>query len=240
LTSQQLAEYEQAAQDLDAVAIAAVIDLMDGMSLTQWQAFIDELMDSMPALVDELSDVSALLGVSAYDLSRSQSDARGRFDAAPAPVLPRARVQAMTRWALEPLFANAPSVTDAPLPDRLIVERVTDRLTSGTPRLVRTGERDTVWGNAGIDPVRPRYARLARPGACDFCKMLAGRGATYVSKESASVVGFDSEGRGPRTRKQRRGSQKVGSSFHDHCKCQPVALFPGDVVPARGEVELAG
>lgn len=236
LTLAQRSEFRKAAADLDAVTVEAVLNLLAGMDVTR-SDFVADLLDGLPAVVGELFDVSALLGVTAYDLSRSQSGVKAGFSAFPAPTLPLDRVQGMARWALTPVFENA--TVETPLTPRELTVKVRQNLTAGTPRLVRHGERDTVWGNAGVDPARPRYARLARPAACDFCHRLSSRGAVYVTKEAASVVGFDKAGRGPRQRQQRRGPQKVGASFHDHCHCQPVALFPGDDMPGTNDLDLA-
>lgn len=233
LSPSQVAEFRQAAADLDAVTVQSMLALVAAGS--GWQ-MVNELMAETPAVVNELLGVSALLGVTAYDLSRSQANARGRFSAIPAPELPSDRVQGMVRWALGPLFRNDALAT--PLADGEVSDLVARNLSAGAQRLVRAGERDTVLGNAGIDPAQPRYARLAQPGACDFCTMLAGRGAVYVTKQSAGIVGFAADGR-VRERGQRRGPQKVGSAFHDHCKCMPVALFPGESIPTADEVGLA-
>jgi len=49
-------------------------------------------------------------------------------------------------------------------------------------RLALDGGRDTVARSA------PRYQRVTSGGSCDFCRMLAGRGAVYYS----DTVGFRS------------------------------------------------
>ena len=45
-----------------------------------------------------------------------------------------------------------------------------------------------------------RYRRIPSPGACDFCLMLASRGAIYLSRSSALV-------------------DKAGEPFHNNCRC---------------------
>lgn len=54
------------------------------------------------------------------------------------------------------------------------------------------------------DPRFDGWARVAEPGACDFCRMLATRGAVYTSEESASRT-FG------------------GLKYHTRCKCRVVA-----------------
>ena len=54
------------------------------------------------------------------------------------------------------------------------------------------------------DPRFDGWARIAEPKACDFCRMLATRGAVYTSEESASRT-FG------------------GLKYHTRCKCRVVA-----------------
>lgn len=57
------------------------------------------------------------------------------------------------------------------------------------------------------------YQRVASPGACDFCRMLAGRGTVY----SAAAVNTDA---------------------HDHCRCTSEITGeyePGDIASTLGD-----
>ena len=45
--------------------------------------------------------------------------------------------------------------------------------------------RHQLLTSAAADPVRPRWARVARPDACSFCLMLATRGAVYRTESTA-------------------------------------------------------
>lgn len=53
------------------------------------------------------------------------------------------------------------------------------------------------------------YARSPEPGACAWCIMLASRGPVYGTVESA-------------------GGE--GNEYHDHCRCVPEPVNPGDRV----------
>ena len=89
--------------------------------------------------------------------------------------------------------------------------------------------RGTTIENVGAE-AGALWARHASANACEFCRMLATRGAVYASESSASKVGgrgkdastsFDAMGKrkrgglakGVRT----RGNQSIGSKYHDHC-----------------------
>lgn len=104
---------------------------------------------------------------------------------------------------------------------------------------------DTMIGNASIQSVATSAARVPKPGCCAFCGMLASRGAVY-STESAGVVGGRGvpvgqgkgrgsfgKGRGIKT----RGSRAIGESFHDHCRCEVVALTAGNEAQLQADAD---
>ena len=105
-------------------------------------------------------------------------------------------------------------------------------------RLMMNSYRDTIIGSA-IQAGR-RFARVAEPGACDFCLMLASRGAVYLSKAKAQFVGAtgfqkhysDGSDRGYRVKRGRiRGSRPRDSKFHDNCKCHVIEVASDDDLP---------
>jgi hypothetical protein len=67
-----------------------------------------------------------------------------------------------------------------------------------TARRFLTGLADPTsgWTHPQVDG----WARVAHPGACDFCVMLAGRGFAYTSEETAARAAD-------------------GSRYHDRCRC---------------------
>ncbi|MEV7644713.1 MULTISPECIES: hypothetical protein [Actinomycetes] len=104
---------------------------------------------------------------------------------------------------------------------------------------------DTMIGNASIQSVATSAARVPKPGCCAFCGMLASRGAVY-SEESAGVVGGrgvpvgQGQGRGSKGRGRgikTRGSRAIGESFHDHCRCEVVALTAGNEAQLQADAD---
>jgi hypothetical protein len=93
-----------------------------------------------------------------------------------------------------------------------------DRMEGTAFRLARAGDRGTFFATADANPsILVGYRRVAESGACDFCKMLEGRGAVYLSAESAGqVVG---------QRGRARGSRPLGRSFHDRCRCRVEEIW---------------
>lgn len=76
-------------------------------------------------------------------------------------------------------------------------------------RLALEGGRKTITGTIGVDGAVAGYRRVTSGKACDFCTMLAGRGAVY-------------------------GEASADFDAHDHCSCtaEPVAATaPRNVTP---------
>ena len=200
LTSQQRQSFQQADADLDVVAGQRVSDLVSMLSVSDPLEFKAGVLDTLPGLVAELSDVSALIGADMYETAREQAEARGRFvvDLADPPSVEQ--VEASSRWALGPLFQAESALTLSE-----VAALVSANLEASAARLVREGGRRTVTENSARDPAKPRYQRFlsGRSRHCDFCSMLAGRGAVYHTKDSAGV----------------------GRHFHDRCHCYVDLVF---------------
>lgn len=99
---------------------------------------------------------------------------------------------------------------------------MTSRLAGSATRLTLAGSRETIADTAEASPAIARYRRVAQSGACDFCEMLAGRGAVYTAESAGRVVG-----RAGRP----RGNRRIGQSYHDQCRCY-VSLEWDEVAPS--------
>lgn len=200
LTPQQRQQFQQADADLDGVALDRLSDLLSVLSIEHPAEFKAGVFDTLPGLIAELGDVSAVIGADLYETSRDQSDARGSFTVDLADAADVAQVQGTAGWALAPLTDPANLLVGSEL-----ANLIRDRLEAGTPRLVREGGRKTVTENSARDPAKPRYQRFlsSRSKHCDFCSMLAGRGAVYHTKDTAGV----------------------GKHFHDRCHCYVELKF---------------
>lgn len=90
------------------------------------------------------------------------------------------------------------------------------RLTGTVRRMALAGGRETTIATIYEARQIVGYQRIARAGACDFCSMLAGRGAVFLSRERATEVG--------RTGRI-RGNRRVGESYHDSCGCVAEPIY---------------
>lgn len=114
-------------------------------------------------------------------------------------------------------------------------------LRGNATRQVMNQSRDTVIVNAEREGVR--WIRKAKPNACGFCKMLATRAAKDLAQYSYKSEGvrrkLDRFGNptGDYTltvigkRGRTRGKRKLGSEYHDHCRCTAVPIRDGSYEP---------
>lgn len=95
-----------------------------------------------------------------------------------------------------------------------------DRMSGTLQRGVYNGARDTVVLNA--EATRSRWIRVARPTACEFCRLLATKTGedAYTSRRAAEVV----VGRRGRPRSEKKTARKLGQKYHDFCHCQAVEV----------------
>jgi len=126
------------------------------------------LLESIPAEIDYYANASATLAADTYEEERELAKVRSSFTAE-AVVLDRTvKVRRAIAWASEPLFLVEPN--------RLLVG---SRLAEVIQFEVARPNRDTTLANRRRDPAAAGWRRIARGGACSFCRMLAARGAVY-------------------------------------------------------------
>lgn len=166
--------------------------------------FAQFVIDAYPELVLPYVAVAAELAATWFE----QSAPASTYTAVAAPAVPAERLASSARWALG---------GDGP--------QGLSRLTSTAQRAVYDGARDTTLVN--VAQTGSRWIRVARPGACEFCKMLATR--TEDAMYDAKGVVFDKKlgvyrtvviGRGGRP----RGKRKLGDRYHDDCECTAVEV----------------
>lgn len=103
------------------------------------------------------------------------------------------------------------------------VDRLRESVWGMVDKHIRSGHRDTVMLSAFA--AGNGYARQPELGACDFCLMLASRGAAYLTRSAAQSVGAPGV--------VMRGNRKAGDSYHDNCKCRAVEVSEGTGLPPQ-------
>ena len=204
-TAAQVAEFRRANQDLTLLAQSQLRDFLSSFRLDGDPTRVrNELVQFFPTLVTTYGDVSALLATDFYDMLRDVPPSAASFRAAfAAPVDPGKAVGA-ARWAVGALFDEDPDL-------------FTSRISGAAQRLVTQRGRDTIFDNAGRDPVRTSVARVpSGADTCRFCIMLASRGPVYTDLVAAGEM----------------------NDFHDNCDCVPTVIrkrsdFPEGYDPER-------
>lgn len=79
-------------------------------------------------------------------------------------------------------------------------------VTSSMTRAVGSFNRDTILYNAGLDEAVYKVQRVAEPGACEFCRLVA-----FQSYRGSDVR-----------------TANYAIDFHDHCHCSIETLYVGD------------
>lgn len=165
------------------------------LDLSKPEAARDALIEYLPALVSEYGDMAATISADWYDEMRVKAGVTGRFAALAADSVGADVVEAEVRYAAGALF------TDAPASALSILE-------GATARYVLNAGRDTIVNSSKKDPKAGGWYRISG-GGCDFCNMLAARGAVY--KEATADF-----------------------AAHDHCRCGVAPSWD----PSRPEADV--
>ena len=166
------ARQRQGLSDLTALArrdLAAFFALVRGWPADEVR---DALMEVLPALGDQYGSAAASIAADYFEESRLAAGARGSFSPVVAEPPTPARWEALARWGVDPLYAATPDPAAA-----------LSLIGGGLQRAIADQHRRTITDSAIEDPQAAGWSRVARPGACDFCRMLADRpGAVYTER----------------------------------------------------------
>lgn len=129
-------------------------------------------------IVPAYYDAAGSLAVAWYDEIRDESRPSGPYEATiigdPA-----------TEW-IEREAARLLRDLDTDLEAEM--QSMTNEIIALAAKEVARGFRDSITGNARMDTEAIGWSRVARGGACRFCRMLADKGAVYRS-ESTAIFG---------------------------------------------------
>lgn len=150
----------------------------------------------MPLLIDTYGLAAGALAADWYDDLRAEQEVRGRFVADPTEIGDRGAEQLAT-WSVARTWVS---------PDDW--SNVIPAAQGGLQRRLADVARETIMNASIRDTEAEGWQRVARPGACSFCVMVASRGVVY-----------------------RESSARFAS--HDHCFCTAVPAGGGFPVPVK-------
>lgn len=160
--------------------LAVAMNRLAGQAPDAIRAALPEILQ---ALGERYGQAAAALACDWYEALRVEAEAAGLFVAEPATLPTAERWDALAGWGVSPLYRSEPDPAAA-----------LTLLQGGLTRSVTNMHSDTVVGNVRRDSKAQGWQRQTRPGACEFCRMLAGRG--FVYKHDTATF-----------------------SSHDHCHC---------------------
>lgn len=156
----------------------AVADLLGSWVNGPADVVRDHLMDTLPDLANLYAPAAAALGADWYDEARAASpDAQGRFTAITVDPPETGLTDVLARWGTGPLFQAEPDMAAAQ-----------SLVAGGLQKITGDAHRGTIITSIARDPYALGWIRQTTGASCDFCVMLAGRGAVY----SAETANFSS------------------------------------------------
>lgn len=180
--------------DRDLYSLLAQLEGADGVQVRR------ALIEVLPELVAPYTAASGELAAVLFEDLRAEAGRRGVFYAESAGITPGAdRVSKTARWAVTPMF------------DEALDSTVGTRLSGAIAKMVMDASRDTIEANSVREKIG--YQRMARPGCCAFCGLLAAKGSDYFTRASAS------------------------SGSHDDCRCVVVPVYSGTEMGELARVE---
>lgn len=178
-----------------------IVTLAHSDLVALWRALpLDDADATKAVLVDELPDLVGDYGLMAAGLAADEYlDARAEAGVRGRYSPTLAAVAPASQVAINARWSVGPLY--AAQPDGALALR---RTAGVVQRLVANADRATYLENVRRDPAGVRWYRGTSANCCAFCAMTASRGAVYRSESTASF------------------------KAHNHCRCFPVALFPGE------------
>lgn len=126
------------------------------------------LLEGIPSLIGYYSDGTSALAADFYDDQRELAAPPRLFVAEPIVPDREEKIFRALTWAADPLFAGGLEVASSRLAD--VVQLETAR-----------AYRETIVTNRKRDPSAVGWRRVTA-GGCNFCRMLADRGAVYTDE----------------------------------------------------------
>ncbi len=169
----EVALYRAALRDVNTLAQRDLLTFWRRFDLTDAVRVRDGLMDVLPGIIDGYHLSAATVAADWYDIQRLEAQVGKRFQAVMADVPTKERSQVLARWSVGPYFVDQAPEVAAPL--------ALSKVSGAVQRLIADGARRTIIESAARDPKRVGWARETDGDSCEFCQMLAGRGAVYTS-----------------------------------------------------------
>lgn len=208
---------------LDQLSVHALADLnaLIGSVSDQSKAVqVEALMDTLPELGNMYGSASSEVSAQFFDELMQAQEVKRPISPESFVEMPPSYWQSLVGWG------TSNGSLDWPM------------LAGGLTRRLTEMSADTMVGNAEMQGGLSAQ-RVARPGCCAFCAMLASRGADYTTATAGKVGGRgvpveqNKRAKGIRS----RGSQRIGDDFHDYCRCRVVTVTKNNYAQLTKEAD---
>lgn len=137
------------------------------------------------AVVEQFSAASVSIALDHYEDLREQHGARQAFTPPVIDLFTPEQLEAYIDKAAADLLDTLPNVVDdVYFAD--IMTRIQTDTEAAAQKIVADSGRNELIEAIEADKDAKGWARVVRPGACSFCRMLATRGPVYLSKQTAN------------------------------------------------------
>lgn len=191
---------------LSAALLAALRKLWPRLEPDNLAATSEPVIRGAAALVEQFSLASISLAADYYDDLRAEH-VPGRLNTPIIDATSVSEMQAMLEATTRDLLAELPSLVDEVFLAEYAAQ-LQGEVDAALQVAVANSASDEIFTALEGDREAKGWARVTRPGACAFCRMLASRGAVYLTRGSANFrAHVPIDGRG------------------GVCKCQVEPLF---------------
>lgn len=191
-TQAEAAEHRTAVDDIATLAVAELVTQWATLDLEAPERMRDVFTDLLADLVETYAAAAGAFGADWYEALRADSGVTGAFTAELPDLPDLEQLRGSASYAASGLYVD----TEKALGDMAAIAQ----------RLVADADRAAIAVNVDADEADPRWARVAQPGACAFCALLASRGPDYRTKDTAT-----------RTLSADR--------YHEHCGCVAMPVW---------------
>lgn len=152
------------------VSAAAAAEIADAAAGVALERQVDAALAATSLIVPGFYDAAGSLAVAWYDERRDESRPTTTY-------APRIIGDPATDW-IEREVAKFRTTLDVDL--EIEAQRLVDEAVRLAEKEVARGFRDSILGNTRMDEDAIGWSRVARPGACKFCLMLADKGSVFT------------------------------------------------------------
>jgi hypothetical protein len=197
----------------------AIAKLWPSLDLLHLRQALPAFKAAVAQEVQRHAQASATMAVRQYQRERVAAGIGSGFTPRPADPPPLEQIAKAVDYAVQPLWSAEVLADPTTEAGSTAIADAKARLAASSERLVLDTGRDTITENAAADRKARGWVRIAEPGACYSCALLATRTPGFGS--------FYQEGSFERSNAKFVNHKDVPSDVktHDHCRCHIEPVF---------------